>query len=380
MIKYMGSKSSLLKNGLGQIIADESKNAARIVDLFCGAGSVSWFAAVDLGKRVLACDLQSYATVLAGAVIKRKRAANFEEVEEVWLKQARIMLSKLDKWCEALKLDSTESRTELWQRKAQKLCDSYCEDSSSLIMRCYGGHYFSPTQALSFDAMLETLPNEKDIRELCLAATIMAASCCVASPGHTAQPFKATESAGRYLREAWQRDPFHYARKALEKLCPLYPSLTGDTIIDDANQIAISLKADDLVFIDPPYSAVQYSRFYHVLETMARRSCSAVEGVGRYPPFSDRPKSLYSQKSSSKIAIEDLLSKLSSNGCTVVITFPLKKRTNGLSGKYLEEMARQFFRVKCRLVNSQFSTLGGNSINRAARKSSDELMLILHQQ
>ena len=380
MMKYMGSKSSLLKNGLGQIIAEESKNTTRLVDLFCGAGSVSWFAAVKLGIPVLACDLQAYATILAGAVIKRTQPADYEDVGETWLSKASSKLSKLDVWLDALKLDKADYRIELWQIKAQKLCESYRREKSSLILGCYGGHYFSPTQALSFDAMLETLPNDKDTRELCLAAAIIAASCCVASPGHTAQPFKATESAGKFLREAWQRDPFHYARKALEKLCLLYSPFPGDTIIDDANKIAISLKADDLVFVDPPYSDVQYSRFYHVLETMARRSCGAVEGVGRYPPFSERPQSLYSQKSSSEKAIEDLLSKLSSNGCTVILTFPQNKRSNGLSGEHLGDMASQFFRVKSRLVNSRFSTLGGNSINRSARKSSVELMLILNQQ
>ena len=378
-MKYMGSKSSMLRNGLGQVIAEESKNAARVVDLFCGAGSVSWFAAVKLRKPVLACDLQAYATILAGAVIKRTQPAICEEVEQKWLSKARLMLLELGVWHDALKLDNADYQIGLWQKKAQKLCESYRQENSFLVTNCYGGHYFSPTQALSFDAMLKTLPNDKDTYELCLAATIIAASCCVASPGHTAQPFKANESAGKFLREAWHRDPFHYARKALEKLCPLHSTLTGDTINNDANQIAISLKDKDFVFVDPPYSDVQYSRFYHVLETMARRSCGAVEGVGRYPPFGERPQSLYSQKSSSKKAIEDLLSKLSSNGCTVVLTFPQKKRSNGLSGEHLEDMASQFFRVKSRVVNSQFSTLGGNSINRSARKSSDELMLILHQ-
>ena len=378
-MKYMGSKSSMLRNGLGQVIAEESKNSTRVVDLFCGAGSVSWFVAAKLGKPVLACDLQAYATILAGTVIKRTHPSDCEKLEKMWLSKARLMLSKFDVWHDALNLDNADYRIGLWQNKARMLCESYSQENSFLIMDCYGGHYFSPTQALSFDAMLKTLPNDKDTYELCLAATIIAASCCVASPGHTAQPFKATESAGKFLREAWHRDPFLYARKALKKICPLHSTRPGNTINNDANQIATSLNDNDFVFIDPPYSDVQYSRFYHVLETMARRSCGVVEGVGRYPPFTERPQSLYSQKSSSKKAIEDLLSKLSSNGCTVVLTFPQNKRSNGLSGEHLEDLASQFFRVKSRLVNSQFSTLGGNSKNRAARKSSNELMLILHQ-
>lgn len=378
-MKYMGSKSSLLKNGLGEIIVDEGKKAIRVVDLFCGASSVSWFAAKHLGKPVLACDLQAYATVLAGAVIKRVQPIDWREVEKVWLASVRRLLPRLEGWRAAVKLDSAEYPTEMWWREAHKLCNSHSTDNSSLVLRCYGGHYFSPTQALTFDAMLKTLPNDPELRELCLAAAIMAASCCVASPGHTAQPFKATETGGKHLREAWCRDPFHHARKALEKICPLYSFQPGDTIVGDANHVASGLKANDIVFIDPPYSAVQYSRFYHVLETMARGSCGTVGGTGRYPPFNERPNSSYSQKSKSEDAIKDLLNKLSSNGCTVILTFPRKECSNGLSGKQLEKMAKQFFRVKRRSVKSSFSTLGGNSVNRTARKCSDELILVLNK-
>ena len=378
-MKYMGSKSAMLKNGLGKIIRDESRECIRVVDLFCGGGSISWFAAADLGKPVLACDLQAYATVLAGAVIKRVWPVDWREIEGMWLSLARELLLKSELWHEATKLDNVGYRIKVWQKKAQKLCNSCNEDNSSLILRCYGGHYFSPTQALALDAMLKTLPSEKELYELCLAAAIMAASCCAASPGHTAQPFKATDTAGKYLCEAWRRDPFYYAQKALEKLCPLYSHLPGTTIVGDANQVAQGLKDDDIVFVDPPYSAVQYSRFYHVLETMARGSCDIVEGTGRYPPFRDRPSSSYSKKSRSADAIKDLLSKLSSNGCTVILTFPRKACSNGLSGKQLKEIAKQFFHVKCRSVKSRFSTLGGNSANRTARKYSDELILVLNK-
>ena len=180
----------------------------------------------------------------------------------------------------------------------------------SLIWRCYGGHNFSPTQALSFDSMLRSLPDDSEYRELCLAAVIIAASNCVAAPGHTAQPFKATQTAAAYLRYSWERDPFRYARTALKKLCPLHATKPGNAIVADANQVAKELDSKDVVFVDPPYSAVQYSRFYHVLETIARGACSKVEGVGRYPPPEERPNSCYSKKSISAQTIEDLLRTL----------------------------------------------------------------------
>ena len=282
-------------------------------------------------------------------------------------------------WQEAATLDDPNLSTDALYRRAQKMCTSHVVDDSRLIWKRYGGHYFSPTQALSFDAMLQRLPTDREIRELCLAATIMAASGCAAAPGHTAQPFKATESAGKYLRAAWNRDPVYHARKAVDKLCKLHAKRRGCTKVVDANAIAERLNADDLVFVDPPYSSVQYSRFYHVLETIARGTCGAVEGVGRYPPREERPTSLYSWRRTSGGTIGELLCKLAEVGCSVVLTFPAGECSNGLSGTGIETVARRLFRVSRESITSCFSTLGGNSMNRNPRKTARELILVLRR-
>lgn len=376
-MKYMGSKRAMLQNGLGTLLRSEAKSASRVVDLFCGAASVAWFAATKLNKPVAAFDLQHYAAVLAGAVVRRTHAVKPDVVERNWLCPAKRTLSKLKGWREANELDARGLNTATWRKRAQELCGSDAAASGSIIWQCYGGHYFSPTQALSFDAMLRTLPDEEELRELCLAAVIVAASRCAAAPGHTAQPFKATRTAGRYLREAWQRDPFDYVRQAAQKLCPLHATRRGEATVADANDAAKCLRSDDVVFVDPPYSGVHYSRFYHVLETIARGKCGPVEGVGRYPPPAERPNSPYSRKDKSWDAMDELLRTLADRGCRVVMTFPKDECSNGLSGDGLAEMAKVYFNVVRKSVKTRFSTLGGNTTNRVARKVSDELMLVL---
>ena len=184
-------------------------------------------------------------------------------------------------------------------------------------------------------------------------------------------------AAGKYLRAAWNRDPVYHARQAVYKLCELHAKRRGGTKVVDANAIASRLKSDDLVFIDPPYSSVQYSRFYHVLETIARGTCGAVAGVGRYPPREERPRSLYSWRRTSGRAIEELLCMLAEVGCSVVLTFPAAECSNGLSGTGIERVARRLFRVSRKSVTSRFSTLGGNGMNRNPRKTARELILVL---
>ena len=180
-MKYMGSKRVLLRNGLGDILATEARSSTRLVDLFCGSAVVPWYGAIELCNPVLACDLQSFATTLAGAVIKRTQPVRPHVVESHWIAPAVERRRKLAGWTDAKALDDSGIATDILHRRAQELCSVRVPGESRVIWDHYGGHYFSPTQALSFDAMLLSLPTDPSIRELCIAATIIAASRCAAA-------------------------------------------------------------------------------------------------------------------------------------------------------------------------------------------------------
>ena len=376
-MKYMGSKRVMLANGLGDVLTEETKSATRFVDLFCGAGVVSWFVATSRELPVLSCDLQSFATTMAASVVKRTDNKGLDQEIKSWTCRVRDDRKELLGWSEAENLDRSQVPIAVWWKEAQELCGKAESKELGPVWRHYGGHYFSPTQAMSLDAMIKTLPAKRRARDVCLAATIMTAIQCAAAPGHTAQPFKATVTAGPYLREAWRRDPLSLVGQALEVLVSMSALRRGDTRTGDANEIACDVTKDDLVFVDPPYSNVQYSRFYHVLETIARGHCGEVVGVGRYPPPDERPSSDYSRVRDSAAAMENLLEILAGTGATVVVTFPEDQCSNGLSGVRIEEMAKQHFQVVKRSVTSRFSTLGGNTRNRDARSIRNELILVM---
>src|SRR5208282_4532117 len=145
----------------------------------------------------------------------------------------------------------------------------------------------------------------------------------------------------------------------------------------DANEAAASIAEGDLAFIDPPYSGVHYSRFYHVLETIARGRCSDVSGAGRYPAADERPRSRYSLKSESSAALNDLFVAIASRGGKAIVTFPQRGCSNGLSGRIVIALAGNHFKTEQHWVASKFSTLGGNNDHRNARRSTRELILVL---
>ncbi len=375
-MKYMGSKAWMLENGLGEVLRDLAGGFKRFVDLFCGAGSVSWYAAEKLDLPVLASDLQLYAVLLAASVVER--TVPFDPAPEwrAWEQKANQVLENTPLWKKAKALDSNTNDVATWWRRARGFNQTNSA-KGGVLFKYYGGYYFSPSQAMMLDALLQTLPEEEPQRTVCHAALVVAASRCAAAPGHTAQPFRPTPGGARYLEEAWKRNPFSKAKAALESLSCRQARKRGVATVGDAVTVAAELRPSDLVFVDPPYSAVQYSRFYHVLETVARKQCGPVDGSGRYPPMTERPVSHFSRKSESRPELAKLFQNLQESGATIVLTFPAGQSSNGLSGEIVEEVANAMFDVERKLVTRRFSSLGGNNVLRDSGKKLQEMILVL---
>jgi adenine-specific DNA methylase len=245
------------------------------------------------------------------------------------------------------------------------------------MTKAYGGYYFSALQTVWLDALRQTLPEREPGKTVALASMICAASQCAAAPGHTAQPFQPTRTAKPFLVDAWSKNVIVYCQNALSTISEQYAKVQGCAEVADANEAANSIAEDDLIFVDPPYSGVHYSRFYHVLETLARGQCSDVSGTGRYPVPEERPRSRYSLQSESLLALGELFSAIASRGGKAIVTFPQRKCSNGLSGRTVAELAENHFRIERHWVASKFSTLGGNNDERDARRSTRELIFVL---
>lgn len=370
----MGSKRAMLGNGLGELLDEQVPTARRFVDLFTGSAAVATHVGCRFNLPVLAFDLQNYSTVLADAVIGRNSKLDWKPAYERWYIRAESFVNEL-----------TLPKSGNVTQKLVAEYRSWCAKQHDLpITKAYGGHYFSPQQAVWIDALRAKLPSTEPARTVALAALIQAASQSAAAPGHTAQPFQPTKTAKPFLADAWKRDIPTRVRSGFESLAGQCAMRIGGSRVADANDAAEELVEGDLVFLDPPYSGVHYSRFYHVLETIAQGSCGEVTGVGRYPAPILRPRSSYSVTSESNFALDELLSTISSRGARAILTFPDHECSNGLSGESVREISNRYFRVKEKTVKSKFSTMGGTGKAqrneeglRSARHHADELILVL---
>jgi len=376
-MKYMGSKRAMLGNGLGELLGKEVLTANRFVDLFTGSAAVAAHVGQRFDLPVFAFDLQNYSAVLANAIIGRNSTFEWESTCDRWHKRAENFVRQI-------KIPEIDKVT----KKAVAQHREWCEEQHDLpITKAYGGHYFSPLQAVWIDALRAKLPSTEPARTVALASLIQAASQSAAAPGHTAQPFQPTKTAKPFLADAWKREIPTRVRSGFEALAGQCAKRIGGSRVADANDAAEELVEGDLVFLDPPYSGVHYSRFYHVLETIAQGKCGEVSGVGRYPAPILRPSSSYSVSSESTTALDGLLKTISSRGARAILTFPNHECSNGLSGESVREISGKYFQVKEKIVKSKFSTMGGTGNAqrngegaRSARQHADELILVLRPQ
>jgi adenine-specific DNA-methyltransferase len=258
-MKYMGSKRWMLKNGLGDLIAREVCGATRFVDLFAGSSAVGAHVAMKYEVRVVAYDLQTFSVILAQSVLGRTEKLDADVLWQSWYGRARDLRRPL-----------RPPSARVVTRASVKTHREWCSTQAWPVTKAYGGHYFCALQAVWLDALRQTLPENEPEKTVALAALVHAASKCAAAPGHTAQPFQPTKTAKRFLQEAWQKDIVGHCKRALAELSQQHAKVVGDSSVADANEAAKSITEGDLVFIDPPYSGVHYSRFYHLLETLTR--------------------------------------------------------------------------------------------------------------
>ena len=278
---------------------DPSQGA--VLDLFSGSGTVS--AALASSRDVIAVDIQEYSRVLCSAVlnpralavgqvqtffdcVREKVAKNFAaaahliEYEKACLVQARRGVA--EPICELIEHGSLVALQAGGATVTRELGRAHNRTHivggrETMILRFYGGLFFSYMQAAAFDALL-AVAHESAHRDFLLAAIISTASEVVNTVGkHFAQPIRPRNSDGKpkghliakILRDR-EIDVLSLFSAWLDRYLTLPRATRNHTVIraDYADALAKLDRKVGAVYADPPYTRDHYSRFYHVLETM----------------------------------------------------------------------------------------------------------------
>lgn len=317
-IHYLGSKLRLVPP-IRRAIASVAPEGDPICDLFSGSGVVSLALAPDW--NVTSVDIQEYSRVLCNGLVAPPadapstaerlchRAAGGSFGRR--LRQSLLDLLSHERNCIAgasqgevgglcdllehgslLALD-TRDEIPLTLRDAARASlnelhnQGLASGAGTVVTRHFGGRYFSWEQAIDFDTLLAEIHLlDGRARDFHLSALFAAASDVVSTIGkHFAQPTKLRDSAGdpkEHLVSRTVRDRKTSVPKLYRAYCQ---SLSERGRASRPHRAVRSdymefLKNDSTrfaaVYADPPYTRDHYSRYYHVLETMALRDEPAV--------------------------------------------------------------------------------------------------------
>jgi adenine-specific DNA-methyltransferase len=252
--RYIGSKSRLVD----QITAymGHPKQGAFFVDAFCGTGVVAE-AAADLGWDVRINDSLHSAVISAGARLICHEQATFK---------------KLGGYAKAItKLNAAKPKHGFMWREYSPASIDFCG-----IER----RYFTQENAARIDAMRALISDWSewgtidDVEERLLIADLFGALNRVANIAGTFGCFLSKWTSQSQGKTAMR------CRKLKESGVRVEATV-GD-VFDVPNA------AQDLVYLDPPYTKRQYASYYHILETVALGDEPEVEGVAGLRPWKDR--------------------------------------------------------------------------------------------
>ena len=198
------------------------------------------------------------------------------------------------------------------KKKINKICERYRKLdpkrlNNNYVSDNYGNKYFSYNDSKMIGFIREdinSLKNKKEINER--EYSILVASLLYSFD-------RISNTVGHY--EAYIKGHVIPDKFEFNLIDPIDHKKKIHIYRQDSNLLSTRVTAD-IAFIDPPYNSRQYSRFYHVLETIAKWDKPDLLGVARKPK--EENMSDYC-RSSAPIVFRDLVNKL--NAKYIIVTY-----------------------------------------------------------
>lgn len=343
-IRYMGTKRVLAP--VVRSIVDDLDVAGPVVDLFSGMGSVAQ--ALSPKHSVVTNDLLAFTTAFARCRFtsgpRRTRTALSKAVVRKF-RQSHADLSSSYRWRlnrEKGALADGREALEAWFDEAPHVGNSvhYAREARRsaalaepgdyrLATLYFATGYFSTAQALEIDALRAALDRVRltpDERDWAMAAWLLAAGRLVNAPGHTAQFLRpSSDEAFSRIQRTWARSVWPLFLSALDDLGTVGNAKwrRGNRVVNgEALKVLDGMSTDSIgaIYADPPYTKDQYSRYYHVYETLYRYDFP--DSSGRARARSDRFSTGFSLATQVEDSLDHLVRRSGELERPLILSYP----------------------------------------------------------
>lgn len=319
----MGNKEKLLDYIIPEIEAITLPGDV-ICDLMAGTNSIGY--ALKKRNIIISNDIQTYSYVIGQALLSNYDIPTNEQLKD-------LITIKYEE---------------------NKILKKF-----SFFQENYTDTYFSEHQCIDIDSIRYSAETLKSPLKDYVLTLLMSVMCKVqSSPGHFAQFMPKDHKRIIPLREKNVYELFY--EKNLDFKNFVQSEYTNKVFNQDYN---ILLKNDlidtvECFYLDSPYTTDQYSRFYHVLETVVKYDYPILEHKAKYR--NDRIKSKFSSRNTVKNEFEKIISFVAQNKKKLVISYSNK---GILDSDELIELANRYFNdVKVKFIDYKHSSQGNGNI------------------
>ncbi len=362
IIKYMGAKRELihfLYDSISEIFDGET-----ICDLFAGTGIVGGSFANSANIR--SNDIQEYSAVLSKTYLVNIDWKTNQHVIDRVLELANRHVKRVKRlypnlnfiYRDDLDLNEFNAIEELQQNL---IYSKFAGIKHHLFIKNYSGTYWSYDQCLWIDAMRVAIENYKElpIYYPLLSSLMYAMAYNAQSTGHYAQYRDANNVASMQDILIYRKReilPFFLSKlEGLKKIS--HTEFDHQVTSMDYRDCLDSLPERSLIYADPPYAFVHYSRFYHALETLVKYDYPKVNFKGRYRD--DRHQSPFCKRTEVEDAFKQLFEKVAIKHSKLVLSY---SNTGMISLERICAIARESFgssyNIYTREVDYNHSTMG----------------------
>jgi adenine-specific DNA-methyltransferase len=352
-IRYMGNKHSLASD-VARIVKGEREESP-LIDVFAGMCSIA-SAIAGSGRPVWSNDVQRYAALVAecaltsadkplrslelATALSDSFAANVIALRErfqaeLFAEEQLLKGSDSEKYQAAEKSWKHVGNDSSLAKEAASLVHNSSEFPYRLCTLTFAHGYFGLRQAVEIDSIRYAIDQAQaagtlttDQAKWALLALLQAASISSATPGHFAQYLHPRDqSSTSRIRRQRIRKPWQLFLDAADEQSAFGTPewRKGNRVhCEDVHNLWHTLDEDDfghaIVYADPPYGKDQYSRYYHVLETLVEYDYPQATGIGRYRP--SRFTTPFSLKTKVVEAFADLFTAIAEREWTLVLSYP----------------------------------------------------------
>ncbi|QLJ52828.1 MAG: hypothetical protein Sv326_0653 [Candidatus Fermentimicrarchaeum limneticum] len=371
IIRYMGSKRNIVAKIL-PIIEKNLDDQRMFCDLFAGTNAISYAVKTSKNVGIITNDIQSYSVAISKALIENNRISTIpiEEAKEDLIENFEENKEFIeDKWDNTF-IAHHQYRTKVLNDKPTSFED-FIKTSVSKLPFClftfyFSNVYFSSEQCKEIDSLRFAIENvnDKTKKNMYLTCLLYAISYGSSTYGHFAQP----RSVSQEVKKIRKRSVVDLFFKKLKNLEVVDNKKENYCFNKDYKDLFLDKKFRSLdtgfIYMDPPYSTANFSRFYHVLETAVRYDYPHSQFKGRYRE--DRFKSDFCKRTKVKNEFRNVVQFAHENDAMLLISY-LNSHLGLLPKKMILKLCREIYgRAKVVAfpdIRHQHSTMGNLSKN-----------------